>query len=89
MKGRSGRPGLPVPNSPYGLCGREVTLKWNASGKYGQSSVMTRLSIAQLQAELEGDCTPTAGSGARGDGGKGDWGGGVGGVGGGGSEDAN
>ena len=74
MKSRSGRPGLPVPNSPYGLCGREVTLKWNASWKYGQSSVRTRPSIAQLQAELEGDCTPTAGSGARGDGGKGDWG---------------
>ena len=23
---RSGRPGLPVPNNPYGLCGRKVTL---------------------------------------------------------------
>ena len=23
---RGGRPGLPVPNSPYGLCGRETTL---------------------------------------------------------------
>ena len=23
---RSGRPGLPVPNSPYGLCGRKATL---------------------------------------------------------------
>ena len=23
---RGGRPGLPVPNSPYGLCGREATL---------------------------------------------------------------
>ena len=22
-----GRPGLPVPNNPYGFCGREVTLK--------------------------------------------------------------
>ena len=22
-----GRPGLPVPNSPYGLCGRKATLK--------------------------------------------------------------
>ena len=26
---RSGRPGLPVPNSPYGLCGREATLNSN------------------------------------------------------------
>ena len=24
---RGGRPGLPVPNSPYGLCGRKPTLK--------------------------------------------------------------
>ena len=24
---RGGRPGLPVPNSPYGLCGRKAT--WN------------------------------------------------------------
>ena len=23
---RGGRPGLPVPNSPYGLCGRTATL---------------------------------------------------------------
>ena len=26
---RGGRPGLPVPNSPYGLCGRKATLNWN------------------------------------------------------------
>ena len=24
---RGGRPGLPAPNSPYGLCGRKATLK--------------------------------------------------------------
>ena len=24
---RGGRPGVPVPNSPYGLCGRKATLK--------------------------------------------------------------
>ena len=24
---RGGRPGLPVPNSPYGFCGRKATLK--------------------------------------------------------------
>ena len=24
-----GRPGLPVPNSPYGLCGRKATLNLN------------------------------------------------------------
>ena len=26
---RDGRPGLPVPNSPYGLCARKATLKKN------------------------------------------------------------
>ena len=26
---RGGRPGLPVPNSPYGLCGRKATLNSN------------------------------------------------------------
>ena len=26
---RRGRPALPVPNSPYGLCGRKVTLNSN------------------------------------------------------------
>ena len=26
---RGGRPGLPVPNSPYGLCGRKATLNAN------------------------------------------------------------
>ena len=25
---RGGRPGLPVPNSPYGLCGRKATLNY-------------------------------------------------------------
>ena len=24
---RGGRPGLPVPNSPYGLCGRKATIE--------------------------------------------------------------
>ena len=26
---RGGRPGLPAPNSPYGLCGRKATLNLN------------------------------------------------------------
>ena len=26
-EGQGGRPGLPVPRSPYGLCGREATLE--------------------------------------------------------------
>ena len=27
---RGGRPGLPVPDSPYGLCGRKATLNLNS-----------------------------------------------------------
>ena len=27
---RGGRAGLPVPNSPYGLCGRKATLNLNS-----------------------------------------------------------
>ena len=27
---RGGRPGLPVPNNPYGLCGRKATLSLNS-----------------------------------------------------------
>ena len=27
----SGRPGLPVPNSPYGLCGRKATMNCSIS----------------------------------------------------------
>ena len=34
----SGRPGLPVPNSPYGLCGREATLHLNTVERERQSS---------------------------------------------------
>ena len=26
-EGRGGRPGLPVPRSPYGVCGREAALE--------------------------------------------------------------
>ena len=29
---RGGRPGLPVPNGPYGLCGHEATLKRKTAG---------------------------------------------------------
>ena len=29
---RGGRPGLPVPNSPYGLCGRIATLEEEEGG---------------------------------------------------------
>ena len=32
---RGGRPGLPVPNSPYGLCGRKATLNITTSQSSG------------------------------------------------------
>ena len=33
-EGRGGRPGLPVPNSPFGLCGRKATLNSNLTNIY-------------------------------------------------------
>ena len=30
---RGGRPGIPVPNSPYGLCGRKATLNLNLTAQ--------------------------------------------------------
>ena len=38
MKSGGGRPGLPVPNSPYGLCGRKATLKL-------QNSILSRVKV--------------------------------------------
>ena len=35
---RGGRPGLPVPNSPYGLCGRKA--QPDSGAKYGYDTVM-------------------------------------------------
>ena len=32
---RGGRPGLPVPNSPYGLCAHKATLNLNRCLKFG------------------------------------------------------
>ena len=33
---RGGRPGLPVSNNPYGLCGRKATLNSNSLGIRGR-----------------------------------------------------
>ena len=41
---RGGRPGLPVPNNPYGLCGRKATLNEGSRperGLYSSSSWST------------------------------------------------
>ena len=35
---RGGRPGLPVPNSPYGLCGRKAPP--DSGAKYGYDTVL-------------------------------------------------
>ena len=35
---RGGRPGLPVPNSPYGLCGRKPTLNLNVTAFLSSNS---------------------------------------------------
>ena len=46
---RGGRPGLPVPNSPYGLCGRQATLKYVYSvhqvSRHSQLSTSLKLII--------------------------------------------
>ena len=42
---RDGRPGLPVPNSSYGLCGRKATLNSNSDGGHTTPS---RCSFYQL-----------------------------------------
>ena len=43
VKSRGGRPGLPVPNSPYGLCGREATL--NKSDLQHESAEIVSVSV--------------------------------------------
>ena len=39
---RGGRPGLPVPNGPYGLCGRKATLNLNFHGSRAQELCESR-----------------------------------------------
>ena len=36
---RGGRPGLPAPNSPYGLCGRKATLNWTEGSPFWNPGV--------------------------------------------------
>ena len=43
---RGGRPGLPVPNSPYGLCGRKATLT---------NVPFTRTTLTRLQGSQRGN----------------------------------
>ena len=46
VKGRGGRPRLPVPNSPYGLGGRKVTL--NRAVVQGSGAVSVKVEVADL-----------------------------------------
>ena len=34
-EGQGGRPGLPVPNKPYGFCGRKATLNFDTVSWFG------------------------------------------------------
>ena len=43
---RGGSPGLPVPNSPYGLCGRKATL--NESATELRSCVKVEVDVLEL-----------------------------------------
>ena len=55
---RGGRPGLPVPNKPYGLCGRKATLNSRVSfqelckrrdGRHGLQSLIVRTVSADVE----------------------------------------
>ena len=52
---RGGRPGRPVPNSPYGLCGRKATLNSNYSLWYLRSRQWTTLGVIWLSVALRTD----------------------------------
>ena len=54
-QGRGGRPGLPVANSPYGLCRRKVTLNLNIMGCTSKLTVArtSKLTVARTPASRE------------------------------------
>ena len=43
-----GRPGLPVPNSPHGPCGRKATLNLNHSNSEVASCVKVKVAVLDL-----------------------------------------
>ena len=51
---RGGRPGFPVPNSPYGLCGRTATLTELNGGRSSGQVVFRRVSHSQLRSTVYG-----------------------------------
>ena len=66
-KSRGGRPGLPVPNSPYCLCGRKATLDSNrAMGDNDQLYSLKRQNIIgeelNTQSRLQGHIPSSPGN---------------------------
>ena len=68
---RGGRPGLPVPNSPYGLCGRKATLNSTITtrvlelcesrgGRPGLSVLNSSYGLCGLNATLDSNSTTRA-----------------------------
>ena len=43
-----GRPGLPIPSSPYGLCGRKATLKSNFFFSVSELRSCVKVEVAVL-----------------------------------------
>ena len=55
---RGGRPGLPVPKKPYGLCGRKATLNWTLFSELRscvkvEVAVMGSLSLIRLVVSVD------------------------------------
>ena len=46
---RGGRPGLPVPNNPYGLCGRKATLNLNVEIATVTASLPAKISLRPVR----------------------------------------
>ena len=49
---RGGRPGLPVPNGPYGLCGRKAKLNLNLNSRNPTAPTTGHFSLCGLAASV-------------------------------------
>ena len=50
---RGGRPGLPVPNSPHGLCGREGTLNEAVTLTEPRNCVKVEVAVLRLSVDVK------------------------------------
>ena len=57
---RGGRPGLSVPNSPYGLCGRKATLNLNQTAQGCEARHRQTMNMALLKTCTTIPSTPSA-----------------------------